>query len=163
MCVWLEEELFDPICLPKKLHNIFSNLLQKLTFNLRGRKKKKKKTRQCGLCLELIFSGEHYNQLLPSQTSFPILCDENVIWLYKQSEMRDTSLHFFLMFTFPNKGDTLDFFSLSGLSFSLWCFLFWFCPDSVFTRESHGQVCSARSESHLPFTPSVGWKRANEC
>lgn len=43
MCVWMEEELFDPICLPKKLHNIFSNLLLKLTFNLRGRKKKKKK------------------------------------------------------------------------------------------------------------------------
>lgn len=68
--------LFDPICLPKKLHNIFSNLPRELIFNLRGRKKE---NRQCGLCLELIFSGEHYNQLLPSQTSFPILCEENVI------------------------------------------------------------------------------------
>lgn len=44
-----EEELFDPICPPEKLHNIFSNLLQKLTFNLSDRKKKereKKKKRE---------------------------------------------------------------------------------------------------------------------
>lgn len=58
-----------PSACPKKLHNIFSNLLLKLTFNLQAGRKKRK-NRQCGLCLELMFSGEHYNQLLPSQTSF---------------------------------------------------------------------------------------------
>lgn len=49
------------------------------------------------------------------------------------------------MFTFPNKGDTLDLLSLvRSLFFSLPFFLLWFCFvlicfDIVFTRKSHGQ------------------------
>lgn len=35
-------------------------------------------------------------------------------------------LAYILMFTFPNKGDTLDFLSLSGLSFLLSLVFFWF-------------------------------------
>lgn len=65
------------------------------------------------------------------------------------------------MFTFPNKGDTLDFFSLSGFSFLmvfLFFSLFLFCPDNVFTRESHGQVSSAVWSwvSPIYLSPCVG-------
>lgn len=47
----------------------------------------------------------------------------------------DTSLHSF-MFTFPNKGDTLDFLSLF-LFFLFFCFKK-ICPDNVSTREADG-------------------------
>lgn len=47
------------------------------------------------------------------------------------------------MFTFPNKGDTLDLFSLSGLSISKVFFFVLVFPDNVFTREFYGQFCSA--------------------
>lgn len=66
------------------------------------------------------------------------------------------------MFTFPNKGDTLDFFSLSGLSFfSFFCFVL-VRPDSVFTRESHGQVSSAvwSGVSPIYLSPCVGVKNS---
>lgn len=61
-------------------------------------------------------------------------------------------IFFFFMFTFPNKGDTLDFFSVRSLSLSLWCVLFWFCPDSVFTRESLMARAGLPCVEWVPFT-----------
>lgn len=62
----------EPICPPEKLHSIFSDRekkerKKKLTFNLRGQegrrgRRRKKERGQCGLCLELMFSGERSNQ-----------------------------------------------------------------------------------------------------
>lgn len=62
------------------------------------------------------------------------------------------------MFTFPNKGHTLDFFCLSGLSFAIVIFLFCFalfCPDVIFTRESPGQICSANEVESSPIYLSL--------
>lgn len=39
---------------------------------------------------------------------------------------------------------------LCQVSFSLWCYFALFCPDSVFTRESRGHVCSAPSSRASP-------------
>lgn len=95
--------------------------------------------------LGLIFSGERYNQLLPSQTSAPITRVETVTWFLHLT--RDIIL-FFLMFTFLNKGDTLDFFSLSGLSF-----MFLFQPS----RGLRGLVCFALWSDWVPFTFGSAW------
>lgn len=72
---WRRTSLIPSACLKTPQH-IFQVAL-KVDIQSARQEEKKKKT-QCGLCLGLMLSGEHYNQLLPSQTS-PILCDENVI------------------------------------------------------------------------------------
>lgn len=58
------------------------------------------------------------------------------------------------MFTFPNRGNTLDFFSLPGLISFLWCsvflLLFWF---------AHFQKSLTGRSDSFTFL----WKQANEC
>lgn len=64
------------------------------------------------------------------------------------------------MFTFPNKGDTLDFFSLSGLSFFM-VFLFWFAL-TMYSPETHVSMSALHYETEwVPFTfHSVsGWRK----
>lgn len=142
-----------PSACPKKLHNIFSNLLLKLTFNLQAGRKKEK-TDNVASVWSSCSPGNIIINCCQAKPLSPILCDE--IWL-QRSEMRD-SRHF-LMFTFPNKGDTLDFFLRQvSLSFSLglWCLIVSVLPDSVFTREPlHGQSALW----HL-VAPSVGLKNS---
>lgn len=58
----------------------------------------------------------------------------------------------FFMFTFPTKGDTLDFFSLSGLIFSLWCA----CVVLVSPWQSIHQRGSALQH---PIYSELGWKK----
>lgn len=154
-CVWLEEELFDPICRLKTPQHIFQVARKVDIQSARQGEREREKKRQCGLCLGFVFSGEHSNQLLPSQTSFPILRD--VIWLHRQSEMTHTGLHFF-MFTNPQIRATHWISFLCHVSLSLCFVCFGFCPDNVSTRVS-------QSSSVTPtFTPKRrGWKRANEC
>jgi len=72
---WRRNSLIPSACLKTPQH-IFQLALK---VDIQSARQEEKKKRQCGLCLGLIFSGEHYNQLLPSQTSFPVLCDEKVI------------------------------------------------------------------------------------
>lgn len=68
------------------------------------------------------------------------------------------------MFTFPNKGDTLDLFSLSVLSFFM-VFLVWFAL-TMYSPQSHKHVCFALwnrvSPIYLSFCVGVK-KMANEC
>lgn len=158
----MEEELFDPICLPKNSTTYFPTCSQSWHSICKAGRKK----RQCGLCLGLIFSGEHYNQLLPSQTSFPVLCDEKVIWLYssQNAQMRDSSLQFLCLHSQIRATHWIYF--LSGLSISkvyFFCFgLPWQCVHQRVSRA--GLLCNMKwSESHLPFTLCGGWNRANEC
>lgn len=104
--------------------------------------RQEEKKRQCGLCLELRSSGEHYNQLLPSQTSFSILCCLTL----QQLE----TIAFISLCLHSQIRATLDFLSLSGLFFS-----------SFFCSNLPWQCIHQRgswAESHLPFP-----LRANEC
>lgn len=98
--------------------------------------------------------------MLPCQTSVPTLCDEKVIWLHKQSEVRDSIVHFFYVYI-PKWGWHTGFLFSCQVSLSQWCLLFCFgsfCPDNVFTRESHGQVSSAVRSGVSPIylSPCVG-------
>lgn len=71
--------------------------------------------------------------------------------------MRDSSLQFF-MFTFPNKGDTLDLFSLSGLSISkVFFFLLWFAL-TIYSPESFmGSSALQYEVEWVPFTFHSMW------
>lgn len=155
---WRRNSLITSVCLKTPQH-IFQ--LAPTVDIQSARQEEKKKKRQCGLCLGLIFSGEHYNQLLPSQTSVPILCDEKVIWLYKQSEMRDTILHLLCLHSQIRVTHWISLLCQISCSFSfLMVFFFLVCPDNVFTRESPGQVCSAIWSG---VSPIYLFPIANEC
>lgn len=84
----------------------------------------KKKKRQCGLCLRLMFSREHYNQLLPSQTSFPILWE-----CVLTSQAVRTEIYYISLCLHSQIRATHWISFLRQLSLSLWWssfFLFWF-------------------------------------
>lgn len=75
----------------------------------------------------------------------------------QNAQMRDSSLQFF-MFTFPNKGDTLDLFSLSGLSISkVFFFLLWFAL-TIYSPESFmGSSALQYEVEWVPFTFHSMW------
>lgn len=91
------------------------------------------------LCAGLLFSGEHYNQLLQSQTSFPILCDENLTPCRQKREIPDFFILFFCFKCLHSQVRVthwIYFALVRSLFFSLFCFVL-FCPGIVFM----GCVC----------------------
>lgn len=85
---------FDPSACPETPQHIFQLALK---VDIQSVRQEEKKKRQCSLCLGHMVSGEHSNQLLPSQTSFPIAYVMRKLSDFTSSQCAsttDTSLQF---------------------------------------------------------------------